>query len=100
MLNAEGRARAVIFGYACHPTTAALRMMYLVGTDYTGYARDWVAAAYPGAEAIFLQGCGGDIKPRAIRPSNEGATGLSMNWTTCGGQKRLSRIRAHRRQSQ
>ncbi|MBI3945656.1 MAG: hypothetical protein HY321_07045 [Armatimonadetes bacterium] len=75
VLDPEGRARAVLFGYACHPTTAALRMMNLVGTDYPGYARDWVAAAYPGAEAIFFQGCGGDIKTRAIRPANGRATG-------------------------
>ena len=75
VLSAEGQARAVVFGYACHPTTASLRMKCLVGTDYTGYARDWVAAAYPGAEPIFLQGCGGDIKPRAIRPCTETRTG-------------------------
>ncbi|MBI3945278.1 MAG: hypothetical protein HY321_05120 [Armatimonadetes bacterium] len=70
VLNAEGQVRAVLFGYACHPTTAGGRAMFLVGTDYPGYARDWVAAAYPGAVPIFFQGCGGDIKPRAIRPSN------------------------------
>jgi hypothetical protein len=63
VLDAEGEVRAVIFGYACHPTTATRRMLYLVGTDYPGYARDWIAGAYPGAQAIFLQGCAGDIKP-------------------------------------
>jgi len=73
--NADGSIRAVIFGYACHPTTASGPMLYLIGTDYPGYARDWVAAAYPGAEPIFLQGCGGDIKPRAIRPGKKGAAG-------------------------
>ena len=63
VLDAEGQVRAVILGYACHPTTANGPMLYLIGTDYPGYARDWVAAGYPGATAIFLQGCGGDVKP-------------------------------------
>ena len=68
---ADGRVRAVLFGYACHPTTTAgaSELGYLIGTDYPGYARDWVATAYPEAEAIFLQGCGGDIKPRAVLPT-------------------------------
>ncbi len=71
VLNAEGRVRAVLFGYACHPTTTpgASELGYMIGTDYPGYARDWVAAAYPDAEAVFLQGCGGDIKPRAVLPT-------------------------------
>jgi hypothetical protein len=71
VLNAEGQARAVLFGYACHPTTTpgASELGYMVGTDYPGYARDWIAAAYPDAEPIFLQGCGGDIKPRAVMPT-------------------------------
>ncbi|MBI3945282.1 MAG: hypothetical protein HY321_05140 [Armatimonadetes bacterium] len=75
VLDAQGQVRAVLFGYACHPTTAGGRAMFLLGTDYPGYARDWVAAAYPGAVPIFFQGCGGDIKPRSIRPSNGGSPG-------------------------
>lgn len=75
VLSGEGQVRAVLFGYSCHPTTTGGQMMYLVGTDYPGYARDWIAAAYPGAEPIFLQGCGGDIKPRAIRPGTKGGPG-------------------------
>ena len=66
--GADGGTRAVIFGYACHPTTISGDLLYKIGTDFPGYARDWVEAAYPGATAIFLQGCGGDIKPRAVRP--------------------------------
>lgn len=68
VLDAEGAVRAVIFGYACHPTTISGELLYKIGTDFPGYARDWVEAAYPGATAIFLQGCGGDIKPRAVQP--------------------------------
>jgi len=61
VLSPEGKARAIIFGYACHPSTMT---DYRIGPDYVGYARDWVAAAYPGAVPMFLQGCGGDIKTR------------------------------------
>lgn len=68
VVKADGGIRAVIFGYACHPTTSTGALMYKIGTDFPGYARDWVEAAYPGATAVFLQGCGGDIKPRAVKP--------------------------------
>jgi len=67
VLSPEGEIRAVIFGYACHPTTigpAATPIGYKNGPDYVGYARDWIAAAIPGCTPVFLQGCGGDIKPR------------------------------------
>jgi neutral ceramidase len=61
VLSPEGNIRAVIFGYACHPTTMG---GYLNGPDYPGFARDWIAAAIPDCTPVFLQGCGGDIKPR------------------------------------
>jgi hypothetical protein len=61
-----GQVRAVIFGYACHPSTMA---DYRCTPDYVGYARDWVAAAFPGCVPMFLQGCGGDIKTRYALPN-------------------------------
>ncbi len=66
VLSPEGEVRAVIFGYACHPSTMN---DYRVGTDYPGYARDWIAAAYPDCVPVFLQGCGADIKPRYTTPA-------------------------------
>jgi hypothetical protein len=66
VLSPEGKVRAVLFGYACHPTTMG---GYRVGPDYPGFARDWIAAAWPGCTPVFLQGCGGDIKPRYTRPN-------------------------------
>ncbi|MGD8241148.1 MAG: neutral/alkaline non-lysosomal ceramidase N-terminal domain-containing protein, partial [Armatimonadota bacterium] len=65
VLSPEGDVRAVLFGYACHPSTMNT---YELGPDYVGYARDWIAAAYPDSVPVFLQGCGGDIKPRYTRP--------------------------------
>ena len=64
VLTPEGKVRVVIFGYACHPTTMG---GYLIGPDFPGYARDWIAAAYPECLPMYLQGCGGDIKPRYVR---------------------------------
>ena len=67
VLSPDGKTvRAVVFGYACHPSTMN---WYRVGPDYPGFARDWIAAAYPGCVPVFLQGCGGDIKPRYTRPN-------------------------------
>ncbi|MFO7945964.1 MAG: hypothetical protein R6V19_04035 [Armatimonadota bacterium] len=66
VLSPDGTVRVVIFGYACHPTTMG---GYEIGTDYPGFARDWVKAAYPDAEPVFMQGCAGDIKPRYVKPN-------------------------------
>ncbi|MHC4400100.1 MAG: hypothetical protein ACYTG0_10515 [Planctomycetota bacterium] len=71
VLSSEGEVRTVIFGYACHPTTVS-PLHYQIGPDYPGFARDWIAAAYPGCTPVFLQGCGGDVKPRYTRPSSTG----------------------------
>lgn len=80
VLTPEGEVRAVIFGYACHPTTATGPMGYLIGTDFPGHARDWMNEVYPEAEPVFLQGFGGDIKPGAVRPSgSEGRPGGRFN---------------------
>jgi hypothetical protein len=58
--GADGKLRAVLFGYACHNTTLAL---YQFCGDYAGYAQQYFEAANPGASALFLQGCGGDQNP-------------------------------------
>jgi neutral ceramidase len=60
--NASDRdPEAVLFGYACHPTC--------LPTDTTKFSGDWAGEAmalledhYDGATALFLQGCGGDVK--------------------------------------
>ncbi len=73
VLSPEGKVRAVLFGYACHPTSIGnVEEWFLVNTDYPGYARDWIAAAYPGCQPVFLQGCGAEIKPRYTRPDESG----------------------------
>lgn len=55
--------RAVVFSYPCHPTArGGLR----IGGDYVGFALDAVGAAFPNAQPVFLQGCGGDQKPAPV----------------------------------
>jgi len=58
--GADGKIRALLFGYACHNTT--LSGSQLSG-DYAGYAQQYLEASYPGATALFMTGCGGDQNP-------------------------------------
>ncbi len=55
-----GNLRAVLFGYACHPTT--LSFTWWCG-DYPGFAQIDVEAAHPGATAMFFNACGADQNP-------------------------------------
>ena len=61
----DGSVKAVAFTYACHATTAAkdnpLRMKFHPG--YPGVAAKIIEMEYPGATALFITGCGGDINP-------------------------------------
>ncbi|MEO8425761.1 MAG: neutral/alkaline non-lysosomal ceramidase N-terminal domain-containing protein [Verrucomicrobiota bacterium] len=58
--DADGKLRAVLFGYACHNTTLAL---YQFCGDYAGYAQQYFESANVGVTALFMQGCGGDQNP-------------------------------------
>ncbi|MDD2475635.1 MAG: neutral/alkaline non-lysosomal ceramidase N-terminal domain-containing protein [Dysgonamonadaceae bacterium] len=51
---------AVIFGYACHPTTLSINEF---SGDYPGFAQIELEKLYPGATAMFFQGSGGDQNP-------------------------------------
>jgi hypothetical protein len=58
--DAAGGLLAVVFGYACHPTT--LSDLQWCG-DYPGYAQLELEQRHPGAAALFWTGCGGDQNP-------------------------------------
>ncbi len=60
--GADGKPRAVLFGYACHNTTLTQNDYRICG-DYAGFAQRDLEAAHPGAVALFLAGCGGDQNP-------------------------------------
>ncbi|MFO0905085.1 MAG: neutral/alkaline non-lysosomal ceramidase N-terminal domain-containing protein [Pirellulales bacterium] len=51
---------AVVFGYACHPTT--LSFLTWCG-DYPGFAQVAIEQKHPGAQAMFVNTCGGDQNP-------------------------------------
>jgi hypothetical protein len=58
----DGAIRAILFNYACHPTTLAWDNDRF-SPDYIGAAREVVTSIY-GAAALFLQGALGDLGPR------------------------------------
>jgi neutral ceramidase len=56
----DGKLDAILFGYACHPTT--LSFMTWCG-DYPGFAQLELEVAHPGVTAMFVNTCGGDQNP-------------------------------------
>lgn len=58
--TASGKLKAIIFGYACHPTVLS---GYQWSGDYAGFAQAELEKLYPGAKAFFFQGAGGDQNP-------------------------------------
>src|SRR5688500_11716259 len=56
-----GALRAVVFGYACHATAAPAD--YQIGGDWPGHAQAGIEADFPGATALFMNGCGADCDP-------------------------------------
>jgi len=60
--GADGKLRAVLFGYACHNTTLN-GDFYRISGDYAGYAQIAIEEANPGATAMFMMLCGADQNP-------------------------------------
>ena len=58
--GADGKIRALLFGYACHNTTLGGSK---VSGDYAGHAQRELETTYAGATALFLTGCAGDQNP-------------------------------------
>jgi neutral ceramidase len=55
-----GRLLAVIVSYACHPTVLGADNR-LMTADFPHFVRTTIEAVHPGAVAIFLNGCCGDV---------------------------------------
>ncbi|MCS7045474.1 MAG: neutral/alkaline non-lysosomal ceramidase N-terminal domain-containing protein [Gemmataceae bacterium] len=51
---------AILFGYACHPTTLSFNLWC---GDYPGFAQIALEKNHPGALAMFVNTCGGDQNP-------------------------------------
>lgn len=60
--SAGGKTRAVVFTYACHCTTLGGNM-YRYHGDHAGVACRELESSIPGAVALFVAGCGGDLNP-------------------------------------
>jgi len=56
----DGKLEAVLFGYACHPTTLSFKKWC---GDYPGYAQIEIEKNHPGVTAMFVNTCGGDQNP-------------------------------------
>jgi hypothetical protein len=64
VVDANGKMKAVVFGYACHNTTLSF---YQFCGDYAGYAQYDLEEQYPDALALFWTGCGADANPNPRR---------------------------------
>jgi neutral ceramidase len=58
--SAGGKLRAVVCGYSCHCTVLSF---YKFSGDYAGFAQIALERAHPGAQAMFVAGCGADQNP-------------------------------------
>jgi hypothetical protein len=62
VVGADGKLRAVLFGYACHYSTLTAEIYQLSGV-YAGFAAADLEQRHPGATALFLELCGADQNP-------------------------------------
>jgi neutral ceramidase len=65
----DGKLKAVLCGYACHNTSLAVNQWC---GDYAGFAQMALEKSHPGAQAMFMMGCGGDQNALPRRESNLG----------------------------
>ncbi len=65
-IDAAGKVKAVLFGYACHCTTLGGEFNKICG-EWAGYACDEIERQSPGAIALAIIGCGADANPEPRR---------------------------------
>jgi hypothetical protein len=58
--GADGRLKAIVFGYACHCTVMSF---YKFCGDYAGFAQLALERSEPDAQAMFVADCGADQNP-------------------------------------
>ena len=70
----DGSVLAIVFSVACHGTGFDYRGIPVIGGDYISPAKDEIERSFAteGAPiAVFLTGCGGNIRPRVLTPDGE-----------------------------
>ena len=63
--NASDNLKCLLFSYACHPVTLG-SSNYKLSCDYPGYISNFVSKKMGNCPVLFLQGCGGNIRPRIL----------------------------------
>ena len=64
--RADGSLLAALMVYACHPTTLSTDIAEISG-DYPGAAQRTLEKQNPGAIALSMTGCCGDVRPAIVR---------------------------------
>ena len=59
----DKQLKGLIVKYACHPVTVGPTG---IGSDYPGFMRRFIEKRHTGAVAVFLQGCGGNIRIQIV----------------------------------
>lgn len=62
LYDSKENLKGIMFQYGCHPTVMN-GDNYLLSAEFVGYARTCLETDFAGAEAVFLQGCGAELKP-------------------------------------
>jgi hypothetical protein len=62
LTTADNRVAAILFSCACHPTCLN---EYVLSAEFPGWACRILESRYPGATAVFLQGCTAEVHPLA-----------------------------------
>lgn len=60
--DGDGATLALLFAYACHPTSMGPDNRRL-SAEFVGRACDRLERAVPGAVALYMQGCAAELKP-------------------------------------
>ncbi len=60
VIGADGNLKAILFGYACHNTSANFQT---INGDYAGFAQSYLQENRPGVVALFMLGAAADQNP-------------------------------------
>lgn len=61
LTDLSGAVKGILYNYGCH--TTAMGDQLKLSNDFAGKTSSVLEEAYPGATALFLQGCAGELKP-------------------------------------